>query len=118
MIKVGDVIPCSPLSPGCSKDFPKTACVEYIHPQGRYYVIRFDCGRGGSFCETREFTVSQMEEAYRLGVFIRPKEEILYNPSEKRKVEQSALWRRKHRPVEEPFYNDDEDDISTLMAMA
>lgn len=30
---------------------PQTATVVYIHPQGRFYVVRFDCGFSETFCE-------------------------------------------------------------------
>lgn len=114
MIKLGDVIVCEPGIK--APNGPKKGTVVYIHPLGRFYEVEFQC-RNGSFRETREFTAEQMEEAYNLGIFERPQEEILFNPYEQRKHQQSQQWRATHRPVEEPDY-DGEDDISTIMAMA
>ncbi len=116
MIKIGDMVECEPTVK--VQGGPRRAKVVYIHPLGRFYEVEFSCRGGATFRETQEFTPEQKEEAYQLGIFPRPVEEILYDPREKRKQQQAQEWRLKHRPVEDPDYDDDEDDISTIMAMA
>lgn len=122
MIKVGDIIPCSPnieakeaLKRGMKP--LRKARVVYIHPEGRFYTVEFDCGHD-RFRDTKSFTKAELEEAYSLGIFQRPVEEIIADPRELRRQQQSQQWRNKHKPVEDPDYDDFEDDISTIMAMA
>lgn len=122
MIKVGDIVPCKPYieakeAVARGRAPLRKGRVIFIHPEGRFYTVEFDCGND-KFRESKEFTRAELEEAYNLGIFARPVEEIIADPRDKRREEQSQQWRQRHRPVEDPEYDDDEDDISTIMAMA
>lgn len=122
MIKIGDIIPCKPnveAKEATNRGLKplRKAKVIYIHPEGRFYTVEFDCGHD-RFRESKEFTKAEMEEAYNLGIFQRPVEEIIVDPKEQRRQQQSQQWRQRHNPVEDPEYDNDEDDISTIMAMA
>ena len=55
----------------------REAEVVYIHPEGRFYSIWFECGRHGGFTETRYFTQAELEEGRRLGIFREPTNSII-----------------------------------------
>lgn len=116
MIQVGQVIPCVPyeeLSKGLNRRYiTGYATVVYIHPLGRFYTVRFDFPKG-SFCESRYFTQSELEEAWDLGIFPRRVEQLLDQPRPER--EDTGKRKKEMKDVEAVY---DDDDFSTILAMA
>ena len=71
MFKLNDMIPATPeSSSGATTLTPGKARVVYIHPLGRFYVVRFDFPHG-YFCESRWFTPYEYEEGADIGLFQR-----------------------------------------------
>lgn len=70
MFKLHDIIPAAPQTISESKEHPAAGKAEvvYIHPEGRYYVLKFTYP-GGSFCESRFFSESEKEIGARQGLF-------------------------------------------------
>ena len=69
MFKLNDMIPVIPeSSAGASTIPPGKGTVVYIHPLGRFYVVRFDFACG-SYCEARWFTANELEEGAKKGLF-------------------------------------------------
>lgn len=77
MMKIGDMIPDRPQTIGelrsMANRVPKMGKVIYIHPEGRFYSVWFDCGKNGAgFSECRYFTPNEIEEGRRQGIFRMP----------------------------------------------
>ena len=73
-IEVGDIIEKQPTVLYKPEKGPviTKGRVEYIHPEGRYYEVRFTSILGeGSFLESFFFTNEELENAYELGIFPR-----------------------------------------------
>lgn len=112
MIEVGQIIPCRP-SESSSKSDVNKARVVYIHPAGRFYTVQFDFPLG-SFRETRYFTQRELEEAYAMGRFKRPAEQLLSGPGY-RPIRQAN--RDRYTEMEEAYENQEADDMGSLLAM-
>lgn len=110
MFKLHDIIPAAPQSITESKLYPSAGKAEvvYIHPEGRFYTLKF-VYPNGSFCESRFFSESEKEIGARQGLFKRVSS---YNAMPLRptavpkgfsmpKVENNAL--------RTPFFDDDMD---------
>jgi len=72
MFKLHDIIPAAPQSICESKLHPSAGKAEvvYIHPEGRFYTLKFEY-MNGSFCESRFFSESEKEIGARQGLFKR-----------------------------------------------
>ena len=69
MFKLYDKIPAIPESSAGANTIPEgKGTVVYIHPMGRFYVVRFDFPNA-SYCESRWFTPNELEEGVKAGLF-------------------------------------------------
>lgn len=75
MFKLHDVIPATPqtISEGIGKEHAGKAEVVYIHPEGRFYCLRFDY-MAGSFTESRFFSEAEKELGRKMGLFNAPRQ--------------------------------------------
>lgn len=73
MFKLHDKIPATPqtITEGVGEHAGKAEVV-YIHPEGRFYTLKF-CYTGGSFSESRFFSEAEKELGLKMGLFKRPR---------------------------------------------
>ena len=101
-MKIGQVVPeqmddKAPVSPflGATSGSVGTASIYYIHPEGRFYQVRFDIGHDAGIVETRYFSAEEIEEGRRRGIFRYPSTAIS-GPGQKRFHKINGFQRLEH----------------------
>lgn len=114
-MKIGDLIqerPDTVPESKHSKSVPYGRVV-FIHPEGRYYSLWFDCGNGRGFTECRYFTPEEVEEGRRQGIFRLPTHNVTSGGGNNRSA--PIGYRQMRESMEFKNYIPSLDDIDAAM---